>query len=159
MNTPAQPVQAAVDAIQWQLGKLPAVECPVTHRFTPGLYVREIFMPAGAAVVSRVHKTEHPYVVLEGRALVWTEEAGVVEVKAGQVGITKPGTRRVLYLPENCRWATFHPTTETDLQKLQDELTATPDVSYLDATNGGEFPRILEALREADKPKLITDTL
>ena len=45
------------------------VELPLTHRFTPGLYAREIFMPAGTLLTSRIHNTAHPYVVLSGRAV------------------------------------------------------------------------------------------
>lgn len=123
--------QKRVDFIQHAFGKLPQVETPLVHRFTPGLYVREIFMPKGSIVVSRVHKTEHPFVVTRGRASVWTEEGGVVEICAPHVGITKPGTRRVLLIHEDCQWLTFHPTKETDLEKLQVELTETPDVSYI----------------------------
>lgn len=121
-----------VDLLQYMMGKLPAAEFPLEHRFTPGLYTREIFMPAGSLVVSRVHKTTHPYVVTQGRAMVWTEEGGVVEIVAPHVGITTPGTRRVLFIKEDCRWLTFHPTTETDLGKLQEQLTDTPDVSYVE---------------------------
>lgn len=124
--------QQQVDMIQRGLEAFPPADCPVVNRFTPGLYAREIFMPAGTAVVSRRHKTEHPFVVLSGRALVWTEETGVIELKAGQVGITKPGTRRVLYLPEDTRWITFHPTMTTDMDALQAELTETPDVSEIE---------------------------
>jgi len=116
---------------------------PLTHRYTPGMYVREIFMPAGSIVVSRVHKCEHPYAVMQGRALVWMEETGVVEVYGGQIGITKPGARRVLFILEDCRWATFHATTETDLDKLQEQLTETPDVSYVE-----NDPIALEAVEQ-----------
>lgn len=121
-----------VDVLQYMMGKLPEAELPLKHRFTPGLYTREIFMPAGSLVISRIHKTTHPYVVTQGRAMVWTEEGGVVEIVAPHVGITEPGTRRVLFIKEDCRWLTFHPTTETDLDKLQAELTDTPDVSYVE---------------------------
>lgn len=148
LTTERAPAQQRVDAIQFHLGKFPPVDCPVTHRFTPGLYTREIFMPKGSAVVSRVHKTEHPYVVVMGRALVWTEEGGVVEVGAGTVGITRAGTRRVLYIQEDCRWLTFHPTKETDLAKLQDELTHTPDVSYIGELNP-QIPDTFAALVNA----------
>lgn len=153
-NAPARSeTQRRVDCVQHALGKLPPVECPLVHRFTPGLYVREILMPKGTGIVSRVHKTEHPYVVLAGRARVWTEEQGVVELSAGAVGITKPGTRRVLYILEDCRWLTFHPTQETDLDKLQAELTDTPDVSYLDAA-GAEDSRILDELAGLDRKEV-----
>ena len=32
--------------------------------FTPGLYVRALYMPAGSIWVSKVHKEKHPYFVI-----------------------------------------------------------------------------------------------
>ncbi len=105
------------------------VELPVTHRFTPGLYAREIFMPAGTLLTSRIHKTEHPYVVISGKVSVFIEGVGVEHIEAPFVGITKPGTRRVLYIVEDCRWITFHPLTgdegergEEDLGKIEERI-------------------------------------
>ncbi len=48
------------------------IDCPVTHRFVPGMYIREIFMPKGVdgvenIVTSLVHNTTHPFFVLQGK--------------------------------------------------------------------------------------------
>ena len=32
------------------------VECPLVHRFTNKMYIREIFMPKGTLVTSKIHK-------------------------------------------------------------------------------------------------------
>lgn len=143
--------QQKVDVLQFHLGQQPQVECPLVHRFTPGLYTREVFVPKGTLAISRVHKTEHPFAVLSGRATVWTEEGGVVTVCAGHLGITSPGTRRMVYAVEDLRWVTFHPTTETDLAKLQEELTSTPDVSYI--AGWGEAQALLRRLGAAELPE------
>jgi quercetin dioxygenase-like cupin family protein len=143
--------QQKLDGLQFHLGQLPQVACPVVHRFTPGLYTRETFMPKGALIISRVHKTEHPFAVLSGRATVWSEDGGVETLAAGHVGITRPGTRRMLYILEDCRWATFHPTTETDLDKLQEELTSTPDVEHV--AGWGEAQALLCRLGVAERPE------
>lgn len=101
-----------LDALERRMlgGGVP-VHAPVVHRFTPGLYTREIEMPPGMLLTSRIHRTEHPYVVLAGLAyvLVVGEEPALLE--AGHLGITRAMTRRALYIPgpEPCRWATFHP--------------------------------------------------
>lgn len=101
-------------------GNAPAVELPVTHRFTPGLYVREIFMPAGTLLTSRIHKTEHPYVITKGVVSVLIPGTGVETLSAGHVGITLPGTRRLLYIHEDTTWLTFHPNPENeDLEAIE----------------------------------------
>jgi hypothetical protein len=104
------------------------VDMPVTHRFTPGLYSREIFMPKGALLTSRIHQTEHMYAVLTGVAHVWTDDEGVVTITAPFIGVTKAGTRRVLFIQEDCRWATFHPTKETNIEQIEAELIYPHDI-------------------------------
>lgn len=94
------------------------VECPLTHIFTPGLYARQIFMPAGSLIVSKIHKTEHPFIVSKGSVSVWIEDGEEIFIEAPHTGITKPGTRRVLYIHENCTWTTFHanPDNENEIE-------------------------------------------
>jgi hypothetical protein len=96
---------------------------PVRHIFTPGLYAREIFMPAGAIITSAVHKTEHPYVVSAGRCLVYLEnEARSVIIQAPHTGVTKPGTRRLLIIVEDTTWTTFHVTSKTSVEEIEEEI-------------------------------------
>ena len=90
------------------LSTLSIIDCPVTHIFTPNLYAREIFMPAGSLVTSKIHKTEHPYVVSQGLVSVWVDNGKEIIIKAPFSGITNPGTRRVLYVWEDTIWTTFH---------------------------------------------------
>lgn len=95
---------------------------PVTHRFTPGLYVREIFMPKGTVLTSRTHKTEHPFVISKGKLRCFDERGGWQQLEAPHTGITKPGTRRLLFIESDTIWTTFHPTNTTDLLELDAEL-------------------------------------
>jgi len=97
--------------------------CPVTHRFTPGLYSREIFMPAGSLIVSKIHLTEHQYVVSWGKVSVWTDEDDEVEIEAPCHGITKAGTRRVLFCHTDVLWTTFHPNPDNEnLEQIEDRI-------------------------------------
>lgn len=101
-----------LDALEARiLDELPPVHMPVTHHFTPFLYAREILMPAGTVLASQLHETTHPYVVLSGVALVRIPGSEPVRITAGHLGITQAGTRRALYIEEECRWVTFHPLT------------------------------------------------
>lgn len=90
---------------------------PLNHIFTKGLYTREISMPAGALVVSRIHMYEHPFVILRGRVSVFDGETSTV-LEAPFRGITKAGTKRILYCHEPTVWVTFHPTNKTTLEEL-----------------------------------------
>lgn len=107
------------DTVSEKGGTLP--EMPVRHTFTPGIYSREITMPAGSILTSKIHKTEHQFVVSRGRCSVF-DGAGFVTIEAPYHGVTKPGTRRLLVVHEETVWTTFHATTATDLSELEDEL-------------------------------------
>ncbi len=105
---------------------------PVKHRFTPGMYIREIFIPAGTLLTSRVHQTEHPFSISLGDVSVFTLGGAVSRLKAPYTGITKPGTRRMLYAHENTIWTTFHVTDETDPMKIVLSVTEAPKNRFLE---------------------------
>lgn len=117
-----------INAIEQAMAKFERLECPVKHRFTPGLYIREIFMPKGALVSSKIHLTEHPFVVSKGIVQVAMDGGATQRIEAPYTGITKPGTRRVLLIEEDTIWTTFHPTKETDLAKIEAEIIYPHDI-------------------------------
>jgi hypothetical protein len=100
------------------------IECPLVHRFTPGMYIREIFMPAGSLITSKIHKTEHPFTVSKGKVAVSIDGQDWEEFEAPYTGITKPGTRRILYIIEDCIWTTYHlnPSDSQDLEEIEHRL-------------------------------------
>lgn len=101
--------------------EMPQVECPVIHHFAPGVYMREMRVPAGTIVIGHEHKTEHLNVVMSGRAVVMID--GVRhDVRAPYAVTSKPGTRKIALVLEDMVWATVHATTETDPEKLEAAL-------------------------------------
>lgn len=93
------------------------------HSFGDGLYIREMKAPKGMFNVSKLHKTTHPYFIMEGEFSVLTE-AGVNRIKAPHMDITKAGTKRVVLFHEDTTWITVHATNSTDLQEIEDEVIA-----------------------------------
>jgi hypothetical protein len=132
----ATPAQKSVDQMQARFSKEHQVECPLEHTFTPGLYTRKIFMPKGTLIISKIHKTEHPFACLSGHAAVWVEGQGVVHIKGGHLGVTKAGTRRVLYMHEDTVWVTFHPTDKTDLEAIEADVIYDPKKDIIPADTG-----------------------
>lgn len=114
--------ESELDRLEAAMQGHPAAECPVTHRFAPGLYLREIFIPAGTLLTSATHKTEHPFVLAMGRIAVISENEGRTIYHAPHVGITTPGTRRALYAETDVVWVTIHKTDKTDLEEICAEL-------------------------------------
>ena len=97
--------------------------CPLKHKFADGCYIREITMPKGMLIISKIHKVTHPYFILKGDVSVLTED-GIVRLKAPYSGITTAGTKRVLYTHEETVWTTIHVTRETEIEKIEQEIIA-----------------------------------
>lgn len=95
---------------------------PVRHHFTPGLYAREIFMPRGSIITSRIHKTRHPFIVSAGRCFVYMGGERWESIAAPHFGITEPGTRRILVIIEDTIWTTFHATDKTSVEEIDAEI-------------------------------------
>lgn len=149
-------VNDKIDLIEEAMQDYPIVECPLKHTLLEDQYVREIFMPAGTLITSQIHKTQHPFMVLEGIVSVWTENEGVVTLTAGHHGVTNPGTRRVLYIHESCKWVTVHkrlpgetiddigeriiekhdnPLLDSEMKKIYAELSKGGEINYYNQLN------------------------
>jgi hypothetical protein len=94
--------------------------CPLKHSFAEGLYIREIFMPKGTLLVSRLHKNSYPSFILKGEVSMLTEE-GMSHVKAPCYIISPAGTKRVLYMIEDTTWVTVdaNPDNDVNVEKLE----------------------------------------
>ena len=86
------------------------IELQVRHIFTPGLYARELFIPAGVVLTSYVHKFTHPFVVSSGVINILDNDLNVLQVVAPFTGVSLKGTRRTGMAINDCTWTTFHPT-------------------------------------------------
>lgn len=99
--------------------------CPVEHHFAPGQYGRVIHMPAGMIVVGKIHKHAHVNVLSQGCVQVFTEQEGMIELRAPITFVSSPGTQRVVFVIEDTVWTTVHCTDKTDLAEIEREVIAT----------------------------------
>jgi len=94
----------------------------VNHFFAPGLYARALSRKAGAFIIGHRHKKEHLNILLNGRLRVYMDGV-VTEIVGPSVPfISKAGVRKATLALEDSTLITFHPTNETDLEKLEEEL-------------------------------------
>jgi len=105
--------------------------CPLTHEFTDGIYIREMFLPTGTYISGEIHKFEHFVELLEGEIIVLTED-GYKHLKAPLRFKSKPGVKRVAYVVSDCKWATIHQNRDniTDLKKLKEHHIAKDFIEY-----------------------------
>jgi hypothetical protein len=121
---------------------------PLRHTFADGMYVREISVPKGYLVVTKIHKLSHPCFVLKGDCTVLTED-GPKRIKAPYHMITPAGTKRIVYVHEDTVWVTVHKTNETELDKIEEEIILP---KFEDAVEiKAEEVKLMEFVEEAKK--------
>lgn len=94
------------------------------HDFCPGIYARTIFMKADTVVISKIHKTQHFFVIAQGSCTIIDSHGTKQLIKAPHLGVTMPGTERAIYIHEDCIWTTFHVTDLTDPEEIGKQILA-----------------------------------
>ena len=110
-------IKRAFDALECAMISLSSefhVECPVQHDFADDMYIRTIHIPAGTILTSMTHLTKHPFVITKGACDVIDAKGKVARLIAPHLGMTLPGTRRVIQAITDVVWTTFHATQITD---------------------------------------------
>ena len=113
-------LQAAIATIP---GHMTEDDFNPVHHFSEGVYVRELFIKAGDVVVGKIHRHNHMAMLVHGRAIV-VDESGRVEMEAFNIWESKAGVKRAVYAIEDCIFVTIHPTDETDLDKIEQDVIA-----------------------------------
>jgi len=111
-----------IDVVESIIAQQEQVECPVIHRFTPSMYIREVFVPAGTLLTSKTHKKEHPYVLSQGTITMWDGEGGRIDISAPYCGVTKENARRVVYVHQDCVFTTFHVSDKKTVEEVEKDI-------------------------------------
>ena len=127
---PKDSIRAKIYALQESMHQLPEVECKLQHLFAPGVYMRTIHIPAGTAIVGKIHKHKHGNILSKGRVSVMTEAGGVEHLEGPIAMVSEPGTKRALIAHTDLVWTTIHQTETTDLAELEKELIAETYADY-----------------------------
>ena len=100
------------------------VECTLKHIFSKGVYVREITMPSNSIVLGAEHTTTHLNIISKGACILLDLDTGdQTDIVAPMTFESASGVRKLLYIVEECVWSTVHVTEETDVDKLEQQLT------------------------------------
>lgn len=110
-----------VDSLQEYMLSLPQVKCEVLHRFAPGLYIREVTVPAGTMAIGHYQRNEHLNILLKGKVTVMNDDGTTSRLEAPMMFVGKPG-RKIGYIEEDMVWQNIYATTETDVEKLEEMI-------------------------------------
>lgn len=125
-------VTTTLDQIEAVMLAAPQINCPITHHFGPGIYMREAFLPAGTYVMGHAHRGEHMNIMLKGKmAVIVNGEAKVID---GPYIFTGHPGRKLAYIIEDTVFLNAYATEETDVEKLED-MYVDKSRAWLDAQN------------------------
>lgn len=97
---------------------------PLRNIFAPGVYLRELTIPAGHFVVGKLHRHAHANFISRGKVSVLTEEGGW-EILVGPCTLLSPaGVKRLLFTHEETVWTVVHPTDLTDVEAIEEAVLA-----------------------------------
>ena len=128
---PNKPSLHMIQRLEAALRDAPQLDVEPVHHFAPGVYLRELTIPADAIVVGKLHRHAHMIMLLSGDVTIYTDE-GMKRISGATVWYSSPGTKRVIYAHEESRLLTVHAnaTNETDMIVLETEIIE-PEVNLL----------------------------
>ena len=128
------PMRAQICAIEAEMLKLPQLEIPVKHYFSPGLYAREITVPATALIIGVIHKYPQINILSKGTIRVSIDEE-IREISAPHTVVSEAGIKRIAYAVTECVWTTIIHTFKTDVAEIEKEFFAYTEQEYQDFVN------------------------
>lgn len=134
LELPKQVSRDQIDRLQAEMVKMPQATLVTDHFFSPGMYCRRVYRPAGTLIVGKVHKEPHFFLCAKGEIIAWTEN-GMKKLQAGDVVESKPGTKRVTLATQDSIGITIHKTDKTDLKDIEEELIEPDDMALFDSSN------------------------
>ena len=93
----------------------------ITHHFSDGLYAKEVFVPAGTAIMKHAHNFSHLSILAKGRIAVM--KGDVIEIINAPTCIEiKANVIHGIQAMSDCVWFCIHATDETDPDKVDEIL-------------------------------------
>jgi hypothetical protein len=135
MNILRLTTRDVVNALETEMFKMPELDLTATlnrqikHHFSPGVYARELFIPAGTLLTGKIHKFEHLNIMSQGDMSVMTED-GIKRVQAPFTVVSPAGTKRIAFAHSDTVWTTIHATEETDIDKIEGILVTDSEADY-----------------------------
>ena len=112
-------------------------ELPLKHSFAPGVYAREMEIPAGTLLIGKIHKHKHHNFLMKGSIIVLTEANGVELLQAPLMIVSEEGTQRIGYAVTDTVWTTIHENKDDseDLVVIEERTVVKDKTKYLEYKN------------------------
>ena len=110
-----------VKQLQDEILKMPQAEWSVRHIFMPGIYMRELTIPAGVVSVGHNHRYNHISMLTKGRITVLNNDGSLTELVAPFTMISSPG-KKCAYSHDEVVWVNIHAAPCTDVETMEQLL-------------------------------------
>ena len=120
-ETKALTTQEKIDELEKEMLKYPQVHWEINHHFGPGVYVREMRIPAGAFILGHKHKHPHLCALLQGALRIARNDGTSFDIAAPFMYTADPGRKAMLCLADAV-FVNIHPNieNETDIDAIED---------------------------------------
>ena len=105
-----------------------SIEFDVEHMFVEGMYIRQLFVPAGCVIVGKRHRHKTLNILLKGKMVI-NDGVSSFEVTAPFIAESAEFTKKAGYAIEDSIWCNIHVTSETDLDVIEEEFII-PEEEY-----------------------------
>jgi len=118
-----QEIRDIIREVQAEIEKHEQIEVPIQHYFSKDVYAREMTLAQGSFIVGKIHKFENLNILSKGEVSVLSID-GVKRLKAPATFVGSVGAKRVIYAHSDVVWTTIHGTSETDVEKIEEQFIA-----------------------------------
>lgn len=115
-------VQQKIMALEAEWKQYPQIDIPVIHRYSGGIYAREITIPKDTLLTGRIYKDDHMDVMLSGD-ITASGDDGIKRLTGLNIFPGKKGKKRAGYAHEDTQWITFHKCPQMNDDEYLDYLT------------------------------------
>lgn len=102
------------------------LEANTFHHFADGVYGRELRIPAGVAVIGKMHRHSTLNILAAGELAVTTPNGPQV-LKAPAIFVSPAGAKKLGVAITDCVFLNVHASHETDLARLEADLIVPDD--------------------------------
>jgi len=146
-----------IEQVEAKMLQLPQADCPVEHRFAPGLYIRQVTLPAGILAIGHEQLTEHFNVMLCGKVLMINKDGTREIIKAPQSFTGQPG-RKVGFILETTVWLNIYATDETDIDKLEAQYLRKSETFLLNEAEHKSAETVANEINRLDYKAMLQET-
>lgn len=127
-----------VFAMEAMLKQMPQAELKLVHHFSPGVYARELHIPADCTLTGEIHKYPQLNILSKGKISVLLE-GGIQEIEAPFAVVSPAGTKRIAYAHTDCVWTTILHTDLIDVAAIEKHFIAKTEDEWLEFNRANQL--------------------